>query len=104
MRELCRVLDYRYARFVDDGTSRLDPFIHRGWLRDVQVWLPPSGFVEAGGASAPREADLLVVVRIFPLMSWLWVGLALVVIAALVLTVDAARVTRRPDPAPPPPR
>lgn len=104
MRELCRVLDYRYARFVDDGTSRLDPFIHRGWLRDVQVWLPPSGFVEADGAIAPREADLLVVVRIFPLMSWLWVGLALVVIAALVLTVDAARVTRRPDPAPPPPR
>ncbi len=89
VRELCRILDYRYARYVNDGRRRLDPFIYRGLWRDIQVWIPPAGFSDEQGEIKPAPADVLVVIRVFPFMSWLWMGLALVVISAFVLTLDA---------------
>ncbi len=95
VRELCRILDYRYARYVDDGASRLDPFIYRGWWRDIQVWIPPGGFEDRDGATIPNSDEFLVVIRIYPLMSWLWIGLVAVVVSALVLTYDAFRYTSR---------
>ncbi|MFO1352543.1 MAG: hypothetical protein U1F68_18460 [Gammaproteobacteria bacterium] len=36
MRQLCEILDYRYARYAGGPAYRLDPFIARGFWRDVQ--------------------------------------------------------------------
>ncbi len=95
VRELCRILDYRYARYQNDGRGRLDPFIYRGLWRDIQVWVPPTGFEEVQGEIKPLKSGVLVVVRIFPFMAWLWMGLAAVIFSAFVLTLDGWSRSRR---------
>ena len=79
VRLMCEILDYRYARYVSDSDQMIHPFMHRGAWRDVQVWLPA---VEHGTASdgyppARRASTVPVVLKVYPLMSWLWVGLGL---------------------------
>jgi len=88
VRQLCALVDYRYARYTARPARTLDPFIVRGAWRDVQVWVPPLG---AGEPGAPGGGTITVVVKTFPLLSWLWAGLALLLGATLAITVRAWR-------------
>lgn len=86
-RMVCEILDYRYARHISGRGHMIDPFIHRGLWRDVQVWLP---------ALDPGEPhDLPVVVKTFPLVSWMWGGFALTLLFAVAMTVSRNRPRRR---------
>jgi cytochrome c-type biogenesis protein CcmF len=91
VRLMCEILDYRYARYASGTTQMIHPFIHRGLLRDVQVWLPAIDYtagLAAGGASPAaitRQVTMVpVVLKVYPLISLLWVGLALALLGALV--------------------
>ncbi|CAA7612309.1 cytochrome c biogenesis protein CcsA [Magnetospirillum sp. SS-4] len=75
----CEILDYRYARQVS-ATRAVDPFIHRGLWRDVQVWIP--------AVDDTLSTGLPVVVRTFPLVSWLWGGLGLALLSAAGLALQ----------------
>ena len=79
VRLMCEILDYRYARYASDSSQMIHPFIHRGAWRDVQVWLPAveHGPGSEGGAPARRATTVPLVLKVYPLMSWLWVGLGL---------------------------
>ena len=99
VRLMCEIIDYRYARFVSDGRQRIDPFIHRGLWRDVQVWVPiadatifgePSGRPtrQASDRDVARQSSRVpIVVKVYPLMSWVWIGLALAISGMLALVV-----------------
>ena len=90
VRQLCQILDYRYARYVSTPAYIVDPFIHRGLLRDTQLWVSP--VYDSSETDGNRRIDPVratVVIRTFPLMSWLWVGLFVLLTAALVLTIRA---------------
>jgi cytochrome c-type biogenesis protein CcmF len=78
VRLMCEILDYRYARYASDANQMIHPFIHRGAWRDVQVWLPAVEYEQAsdGGAPARRATTVPVILKVYPLMSWLWGGLA----------------------------
>ena len=78
VRLMCEVLDYRYARYASDSSQMIHPFIHRGAWRDVQVWLPAVEYEQAsdGGTPARRVTTVPVILKVYPLMSWLWAGLA----------------------------
>lgn len=90
VRQLCEMVDYRYARYAGDPAYSLDPFIHRGFWRDVQIWVPGANFSNTG---APQ--DVSVVIKTFPLLSWLWLGLGGVVVAGTVITAGAWFQRRR---------
>ena len=80
VRLMCEILDYRYARYASDSDQMIHPFIHRGAWRDVQVWLPAVEYEQANGRRSRRRAARApcpLVLKVYPLMSWLWVGLAL---------------------------
>jgi cytochrome c-type biogenesis protein CcmF len=89
VRQICEVLDYRYARYANTPGYVLHPFIDRGWTRDVQLWVSSAAAVAAleGG---PQASQAVVVLRIFPFASLLWLGLALASTGALWFA------TRRP--------
>jgi hypothetical protein len=102
---MCEILDYRYARTVSGARQMIDPFLYRGLWRDVQIWLPAIKY-EAG--EGPLDAlrapsTVPVVLKIFPMMSWMWLGLALTLIAAATaMGFEIARAgTRRPSRPPP---
>lgn len=82
VRQICEILDYRYARYADAPGYVLHPFIDRGWTRDVQLWVSTAAAVAAleGG---PQQAQAVVVLRIFPFVSLLWLGLVLTSSGAL---------------------
>ena len=94
VRLMCEMLDYRYARYVSGDALMIHPFIHRGLWRDVQVWFPAIDY-RAGGAasSAPERAPSTapVVLKVYPLMSWLWIGLALALAGAAMAWAGASR-------------
>lgn len=105
VRLMCEILDYRYARTVSGARQMIDPFLYRGLWRDVQIWLPAIKY-EAG--EGPLDAlrapsTVPVVLKIFPMMSWMWLGLALTLIAAATaMGFEIARAgTRRPSRPPP---
>ena len=105
VRLMCEILDYRYARTVSGARQMIDPFLHRGLWRDVQIWLPAIKY-EAG--EGPLDAlrapsTVPVVLKIFPMMSWMWLGLALTLAAAATaMGFEIARAgTRRPSRPPP---
>jgi cytochrome c-type biogenesis protein CcmF len=79
VRLMCEILDYRYARYASDSSQMIHPFIHRGAWRDVQVWLPAVEYGPGSDGDAParRVTTVPLVLKVYPLMSWLWVGLAL---------------------------
>ena len=65
-------------------------FIHRGLLRDGQVWLPAIDYaadLAAGGASSTatnqQVTTVPVVHKVYLLISLLWIGLALALLGAL---------------------
>jgi len=68
VRALPRIVDYHYARHDSDARYVLDPFIHRGLWRDVQVWVPPFS-PPAPGDAVPERQPLAVVVKTCPLAS-----------------------------------
>ncbi|MCP4769048.1 MAG: cytochrome c biogenesis protein CcsA [Gammaproteobacteria bacterium] len=77
VRQLCQILDYRYARFAAADSYMLDPFIYRGLLADVQVWVAPLHFTVTDAGPMPRSSEVTVVIHRYPLLSLLWLGLAL---------------------------
>lgn len=87
VRQMCEILDYRYARYAAGKTRMLDPFLHRGAWRDVQVWVPA---VEHGAAGV----SVPVVIKTYPLAAWVWVGLALLLLGAGVAGWTEARRAR----------
>lgn len=90
VRQLCQVLDYRYARYVSGPGYIVDPFIHRGMWRDTQLWVSPV-YATDDFRSEPQfdPVQATVVIRTYPLLSWLWIGLGMILTAALVLTFRA---------------
>ncbi len=95
VRQICEILDYRYARYADKPGYVLHPFIERGWARDVQLWVSTSAAVAAleGG---PQPSRAVVVMRFFPFVSLLWIGLVLATAGALWLALRPA-VSRRKE-------
>ena len=92
VRQLCQVLDYRYARYVSGPTYIVDPFIHRSIWHDTQLWVSPvfeANSLSAAHVSNPVQATI--VIRSYPLLSGLWIGLVATLAAALVLTFQAWR-------------
>lgn len=79
VRLMCEILDYRYARYASASGQMIHPFIHRGAWRDVQVWLPAVEYERGSDGDAParRASTVPVVLKVYPLMSWLWAGLAM---------------------------
>lgn len=87
VRQICEVLDYRYARFVSSPGYVLHPLTDHDWGRAIQVWVSPAAAVAAlESGSGPAEA--VVVVRVFPFSSLLWSGLVLMVLSAAWLGVS----------------
>mgnify|MGYP006189732435 CR=1 FL=1 len=86
VRQICEILDYRYARYADQPGYVLHPFIDRGWARDLQLWVATSSAVAAleGG---PQAAQAVVVLRVLPFASLLWIGLTLTSLGALWLAL-----------------
>ncbi len=93
VRQLCEVLDYRFARYADRPGYLLHPFVAHGWLRDVQLWVSTSAAVAAleGGAAA---GPAVVVLRSFPFASLLWAGLVLTTAGALSFALRPAAARR----------
>ena len=83
----------------------IDPFIHRGLWRDVQVWLPALEYrVEGDGDMSELRAPstVPVVLKIYPMMTWMWLGLAIAIIGAAVAMAFELRRVGIPPPTRPP--
>ncbi|NMF88996.1 cytochrome C biogenesis protein CcmF [Aromatoleum petrolei] len=92
VRQICEILDYRYARYANQPGYVLHPFIDRGWGRDVQVWVSTSAAVAAlEGGAQPEQA--VVVLRVFPFASLLWIGLVITSGGALWLAFRSRKET-----------
>ncbi|MGE8437373.1 MAG: cytochrome c biogenesis protein CcsA [Pseudomonas palmensis] len=91
VRQLCEILDYRYARHVGDPGYVLHPFIVRGWAQDLQVWVPasPRLMTAAGGLDGGDAIQGVIVVRRYPFVSLVWLGLLAMVLGMLVLPGQA---------------
>ena len=85
VRLMCEIIDYRYARTLSGASQMIDPYIHRGLWRDVQIWLPAVEYRrEEGNLENLRAPTTLpLVVKIFPMMTWLWLGLLLALAGAI---------------------
>lgn len=81
VRQLCEILDDRYARHVGDPGYVLHPFIVRGWTEDLQVWVPASPKLITGG-----EVPSVVAVRRYPFVSWVWFGLLSMLLGIVLLS------------------
>lgn len=90
MRQVCELLDYRYARQVGTPGYLLQPLIDHGWHRTAQFWISPAALGEAveHGGEAPVA---VVVVKVFPFVSLLWAGLVLTVLGGIGLMLPARR-------------
>ena len=82
VRQLCQLLDYRYARYATDASYLLNPFVYRSFWADVQVWVPPPRYESSSGVPVALPSDVTVVVHRYPLLSLLWAGLVLALIGA----------------------
>ncbi len=92
VRQLCEILDYHYARFASDRGYVLHPFIVRGWRGDLQIWVPASARL----LNQPGDdIESVVVVRRFPFLSLVWIGLLTMLFGALML--PAGGTLRRQD-------
>jgi cytochrome c-type biogenesis protein CcmF len=90
LRQICEMLDYRYARHVGRSGYLLDPLIDQGWGHAVQFWVSPAGVVEAL-AGRGGERAVFVVVKVFPLISLLWGGLVLLLLGSAWLAFPGPR-------------
>ncbi|MDX9884157.1 cytochrome c biogenesis protein CcsA [Thauera sp.] len=77
LRQVCELLDYRYARHMGAPGYLLQPLIDQGWASAVQFWVSPAAVVESL-ADRQGGAEVIVVVKVFPFLSLLWSGLLLV--------------------------
>lgn len=85
VRQLCELLDYRYARFTVEPQRMLRPFIHRGVWRDVQLWLAlPAAHRSEDGQWRIGAGSVPAVLKVYPLASWVWVGLCLMLVTVLM--------------------
>jgi len=95
VRQMCEIIDYRYARYAGSSGRLLQPLLHRGLWRDVQVWLPAVEYAADDArplAERRRPTEVPLVLKTFPLVTWLWLGLALLIGgAAAVLVRDWRR-------------
>lgn len=91
VRQICEILDYRYARYASHPGYVLHPFIDRGLTKDVQVWVSTAAVVAAmeGG---PQPSQAVVVLRIYPFISLLWIGLVLSSVSALWLSFRPKKI------------
>jgi cytochrome c-type biogenesis protein CcmF len=87
VRQICEILDYRYARYANQPGYVLHPFIDRGWTRDVQLWVSTAAAVAALQGSTEPSQKTVVVLRFFPFISLLWIGLALTTVGASCLAL-----------------
>ena len=92
---MCEILDYRYARYVSGDAEMIHPLIHRGLWRDVQVWLPA---IDYSGPQGPgvatdgrRTTTVPLVLKVYPLVGWLWLGLGLALAGAAVRLIGTLR-------------
>ncbi|MBZ0218202.1 MAG: hypothetical protein K8F25_16725, partial [Fimbriimonadaceae bacterium] len=77
-RLMCEMVDYRFARYLSDGTQMIHPLISRGIWRDVQIWVPAVSTRKLNGPeSSDTSGDTAVILKIFPMISWVWIGLVL---------------------------
>ena len=96
---MCEILDYRYARYASGATTE-DPPVHPpGPLADVQVWLPAidyaAGLATGGAPSAATTRQVTtvpVVLKVYPLISLLGIGLALALLGALIRALPPKRL------------
>lgn len=95
IRLMCAMIDYRYARYLSGDRQVMDPFIHRGLWRDVQVWLPAPNYSEGDGALERVESRVPVVLKVFPMMTWLWVGMLVALTAAIAAGAFEIGASRR---------
>lgn len=85
VRQLCEILDYRYARYTGGPRYLLDPFVIRGLWGDQQVWVPASSALMGQPSADDVQSPTLIVVRRYPLVSFVWLGLIGMVLGALLL-------------------
>ncbi|WP_418648015.1 cytochrome c biogenesis protein CcsA [Thauera butanivorans] len=86
MRQVCELLDYRYARHVTTPGYLLDPLIDHGWGRSVQFWISPAALLEAAAANGEPPV-VVAVVKVFPFVSLLWTGLVVAALGGLWLAL-----------------
>ena len=79
VRLMCEIIDYRYARYMSGQKQMIHPLISRGLWRDVQIWVPAVSRRKGKVVGVKAEPGRVpVVLKIFPLMSFVWAGLLLV--------------------------
>jgi len=99
IRQYCEAVDYRFARLSRSGAQdrkshMLNPFIYRGIFYDLQVWLPATSYPGAGDTVPEHNQQYNIVIKKFPLMSLLWSGLVLSLLAGLYYAIFARRKSR----------
>ncbi len=80
VRIMCEILDYRYARFAGGSAQMITPHIDRDLWRDVQVWV---GTADPTAATA----EIPLVVKVYPMVTWVWLGFATAVLAAAGMAI-----------------
>lgn len=85
LRQVCELLDYRYARHLGTPGYLLDPLISHQWGRSVQFWLSPAAVALSGDETGAQPPLVVAVIKVFPFLSLLWLGLGLTLAGALWL-------------------
>lgn len=97
VRLMCEMVDYRFARFMSGDRQMIHPVIHRGLAEDVQLWFPavhyqmrvaPDATAEEL-AAARQTGTAPIMLKVYPLLSWIWIGFLMVLPGAAVLTLRA---------------
>jgi cytochrome c-type biogenesis protein CcmF len=81
VRLICEIIDYRYARYMSGEKQMIHPLISRGLWRDVQIWVPA---VSRRKDAAPKSGQVPVILKVFPLMSFVWAGMVLALLGFLI--------------------
>jgi cytochrome c-type biogenesis protein CcmF len=97
VRLMCEMVDYRFARFMSGDRQMIHPVIHRGLVRDVQLWFPavhyqtqlPPNATPAEFAAAREASVAPLMLKIYPLLSWIWIGFLMILAGAAILTLRA---------------
>ena len=85
IRQYCEAIDYRFARASRDNHHMIHPYIYRSLAYDLQIWLP--------AAPAPKSSlleeskEYYIIVKKFPMMTFLWLGLCLSLAAGLFYAI-----------------
>lgn len=97
VRLMCEMVDYRFARFMSGDRQMIHPVIHRGLIEDVQLWFPavhyqtqlPPNATPAELAAAREASVAPLMLKVYPLLSWIWIGFLMVLAGAASLTLRA---------------